>query len=83
MWRLRRLDELRALLVPGVAACERQHGDASSASVRLEATGDEVVAVEVTSPSIALTDCLTEATWALRLPSDFVSHRTYEVALLK
>ena len=74
---------LRALLVPGVAACNLRHGDTSIASLRLEATGDEVVAVEVTSPSVGLTDCITEAAWAIRLPPEFVSHRSYAVALLK
>lgn len=72
---------LRALLAPGVAACERQPGEAALASVRLEATGDEVVGVEVSAPSPELSACLTEAAWALRLPPAFGWHRTYEVTL--
>ncbi len=72
---------LRALLEPSVGACERLHGDASTSSITLEATADEVVDVTVASPSPALAACLTEAAWALRLSPDFVHHRSYEVPL--
>lgn len=71
---------LRDLLAEGVAACERQHGDSSLAALRLEATADEVVAVEVSAPSVEMSGCLTEAAWAIRLSAPFTAHRTYEVA---
>ncbi len=71
---------LRGLLAAGRAACEQRHGDASLARLKLEATGDEVVAVEVSAPSVALAECLTEAAWAVRLSPEFLSHRTYELA---
>jgi hypothetical protein len=70
---------LRALLAPGVAACEQRWGDASTASFSLEATGDEVVEVKVRAGSTALSECLTEAAWAIRLSPEFSWHRTYEV----
>ncbi len=72
---------LRALLAPGVAACEAQAGESAGVTVGIEATGDEVVAVTVTGATPQLNDCLTEATWAIRLGSEFVSHRSYSVEL--
>lgn len=74
---------LQRLLSPGRAACEQRHGDASLATLALEATGDEVVAVKVSAPSVELAECLTEAAWAVRLSAEFVSHHTYELALQK
>ncbi|MBL8920183.1 MAG: hypothetical protein JNJ54_15055 [Myxococcaceae bacterium] len=72
---------LRALLAPGVAACVARLGEPAASTLTLEATGDEVVEVEVTETSSSMGACLTEAAWALRLGSEFVSHRTYTVAL--
>lgn len=72
---------LRALLAPGVERCERQYGDATLASVSLEATGDEVVAVETAAPSPELSACITEAAWSIRLSLLFTAHQTYRVDL--
>lgn len=77
------VEMLRALLEPGVAACEQRHGEANTSSIEVEATGDEVVDVTVTSPSPALGACLTEAAWALRLGPEFDRHRRYEVPLAR
>lgn len=71
---------LRALLAPAISACEQQTGEAG-ASLRMEATGDEVVAVTVTGASAALTECLTEAVWNTRLSPEFVAHRNYELVI--
>ena len=70
---------LRALLAPGIAACEQRLGDVPMATFSIEATGDEVVEVQVKASSAALGDCLTEAAWAIRLTPEFSWHRTYEV----
>jgi hypothetical protein len=73
---------LRGLIVPTVNAC-RQHGDPSLAKLQLEATGDEIVAVNVNADSASLAECLTEGIWQLRLSSDFYAHRTYELDSLE
>lgn len=72
---------LRQLLSPGAVACEARTGEAATATVGLEATGDEVVAVTVTDATPAMTECLTEAAWAIRLSSEFSGTRTYSVEL--
>jgi hypothetical protein len=72
---------LRALLSPGVAACEAWLGEPADARVTLEATHDEVVDVAVSAPSEAMAGCLTEAAWAVRLGGEFTGHRRYAVAL--
>lgn len=73
---------LRQLLSPGVAACEAQTGEAATAGVALEATGDEIVSVEVTGASPRMTECLTEAAWVIRLGAEFRSNRTYSFGLV-
>ena len=73
---------LRQLLSSGAAACEAHTGEAATATVGLEATGDEVVAVTVKGARPAMTGCLTEATWALRLSAEFRTTRTYSVELI-
>ncbi|MDP3232977.1 MAG: hypothetical protein Q8N26_09380 [Myxococcales bacterium] len=73
---------LRQLLSSGTAACEAHTGEAATATVRLEATGDEVVAVTVKGATPAMSECLTEATWAIRLSSEFHTTRTYSVELI-
>ena len=73
---------LRGLMSAGRDACERRHGNASSATLKLEATGDEVVAVEVSARSVELAECLTEAAWAVRLSKEFGAHTTYQLAPL-
>lgn len=70
---------LRALLAPGVAACEQRLGDAQGAHLRLEATADEIVEVAVTAPSQAMSECLTETAWVIRLSPEFRSHAAYDV----
>ncbi|MBS1148792.1 MAG: putative signal peptide protein, partial [Myxococcaceae bacterium] len=67
---------LRALLAPGVAAC-----GALSGSITLEATGDEIVAVETAAATPELAACLAEVAWAARLTPTFSTHRRYEVAI--
>lgn len=73
---------LQHLLASGVAACEARTGEAATATVGLEATGDEVVAVTVTRATPAMTECLTEAAWAIRLSTEFRATRTYQVELI-
>ena len=68
---------LQELLAAGVASC----GGAPGASIRIEATGDEVVEVEVGAASSQLASCLTEAAWRIRLTPIFSAHRTYQVDL--
>lgn len=72
---------LQHLLAAGVAACEAQTGDAATATVGVEATGDEVVAVTVTGATPAMNECLTEAAWAIRLSAEFKATRSYSVTL--
>jgi hypothetical protein len=72
---------LRALLQPGVAACEAQFGDASGARLSVEATADEVVDVHVTGVEGALASCLVEAAWAVRLSDVFERDTSYEITL--
>lgn len=72
---------LRALLAPGLAACEQRHGEAGQMSLLLEATGDELVDVAILAASADLEACLTEAAWGIRLGTEFVTHRTYELTL--
>lgn len=79
--RVDHLELLRGLLAPGVAACELQHGEAAAGRASIEATGDEVVAVQVSGASTAMNGCLTEAAWAIRLGDEFTAHRSYEVDL--
>ena len=73
---------LRGLIAPVVNAC-RHHGDPSLAKLQLEATGDEIVAINVNAGSPSLAECLTEGIWQLRLSSDFYAHRTYELDALE
>ncbi|WP_375765786.1 VWA domain-containing protein [Archangium gephyra] len=62
---------LKRLLQPAVAACVRG-GRNPALQVRVEATGDELVDVEVTgAASESQATCVREATWALRLPALF------------
>jgi hypothetical protein len=72
---------VRALLAPGLAACEAQHGSVSGATLQLEATADEVVDVGVVAPSDGLRDCLVEAAWALRLDERFTRHTSWALQL--
>lgn len=72
---------LQQLLASGVATCEAQTGVAAMATVGVEATGDEIVSVTVTGASPAMNECLTEATWAIRLSAEFKATRTYSVEL--
>lgn len=75
--RVQALVDFRALLreglAPGQAACAAQLGATASGRVVIETTGDEVVDVEVSASGAAMTACLTEAAWALRLPQVFVT----------
>lgn len=73
---------LRRLLEPGVAACEAKLNEAAQGQVSVEATGDEVVDVFVTDASPAMSACLTEAAWAIRLSGEFKPwHRRWAVDL--
>lgn len=72
---------LRALLEPGVSACERQWGDVSTSTLTIEATADEVVQVTANAPSTSLAQCLQEAGWALRLGPEFTQHRAFPLSL--
>ncbi|MDP1823829.1 MAG: hypothetical protein Q8L48_11315 [Archangium sp.] len=69
---------LRALLDPGVAACAQRFGE-QRAHLRLEATADEVVDVAVTAQTEAMSECLAEAAWAVRLSPEFRAHSTFEL----
>lgn len=73
---------LQHLLAPGVSACEAQTGEVATATMGLEATGDEVVAVTVNGATPAMNECLTEAAWAIRLSAEFRTTRTYQVELI-
>lgn len=75
------LGELRALLAPGVAACEAQLGPVTDAKLELEATADEVVDVRVSGVNEAMRGCLVEAGWAIRLSASFEHHRSYVLDL--
>lgn len=71
---------LRQLLQPGVTACEAKLAEAAQGRVSVEATGDEVVDVTVTGASPAMSECLTEAAWAVRLSVEFKPwHRHWAV----
>lgn len=73
---------LRQLLQPGVAACESKLAEPAQGHVSVEATGDEVVDVKVTGASPAMSECLTEVAWAVRLPQEFTPwHRSWAVNL--
>lgn len=72
---------VRALLAPGLAACEAQHGSVSGATLQLEATADEVVDVGVAAPSDGLRDCLVEVGWGLRLDERFTRHTSWALQL--
>lgn len=62
-------EELARLLQPAFSACLGDGGP-PPLEVRVEATGDEIVDVEVTgAASEAQATCVREATWALRLPA--------------
>ena len=50
-------------------------------TVTLEATGDEIVAVEAVAPKESIAACITEVVWAARLTDAFSAHRTYKVEL--
>ncbi|MDX2012651.1 MAG: VWA domain-containing protein [Myxococcaceae bacterium] len=63
---------LRDALEPGQRACEAQLGLNAPSRVIIETTGDEVVDVEVAGANAAMTACLTEAAWAVRLPDVFL-----------
>ena len=63
-------------------AC-RQHGDPREANLRLEATGDEIVELDVGAASPDLAECLMENLWQLRLTPEFTSHRVYELDSLE
>ncbi len=70
-----RAAELTRLLQAATASCPRQ-GASTPLQVRVEATGDEIVEVEVTgAASTAQAACVREATWALRLPPLFDNGR--------
>jgi Mg-chelatase subunit ChlD len=63
--------ELTRLVQAATSTCHRQ-GGSTPLQVRVEATGDEIVDVEVTgAASTAQATCVREATWALRLPPLF------------
>lgn len=71
---------LRQLLQPGVTACEAKLAEVAQGRVSVEATGDEVVDVKVTGASPAMSECLTEAAWAVRLSGEFKPwHRSWAV----
>ena len=72
---------LSSLLAPGIAACEQRHAVPAMGSLRLEATSDEVVAVDVGANTTGLAECVTEAAWALRLSPEFRGHRHFEIGL--
>lgn len=63
---------LRELLAPGLAACAREQ---VTGTITLEATGDEIVAVDAAS------SCVTEVVWAVRLTGIFSTHRSYTLEL--
>jgi hypothetical protein len=66
-----RTAELTRLLQAAATTCSRK-GGGTPLQVRVEATGDEIVDVEVTgATSTAQATCVREATWALRLPPLF------------
>lgn len=71
---------LRQLLQPGVSACESKLAEVAQGHVSVEATGDEVVDVTVSGASPPMSECLTEAAWALRLSGEFKPyHRHWAV----
>jgi len=71
---------LASLLNEQVTACKAQHGE-GPVELRLEATRDEVVDVAVNAASTALSACVIEAAWALRLPMEFdAPHASWNVA---
>jgi hypothetical protein len=62
-------EALEQVLQSPFSACLEDGGN-PSLQVRVEATGDEIVDVEVTgAASEAQATCVREATWALRLPT--------------
>jgi hypothetical protein len=67
--------DLRALVEPGVARCIAAHPTtgAWSVSLAVETTRDEIVDVALARGSGPLADCIVEAAWAVRLPSEYVS----------
>lgn len=71
---------LRGLLTPTLERCATAHGPLEGTTLRFESTRDEVVDVEVTAPTPALTECLTEGTWALRLDDRLGAHRRLQLA---
>ncbi|HEX5745102.1 MAG TPA: VWA domain-containing protein [Archangium sp.] len=74
-----RQEAVARLLQPAFSTCLGAGGHASL-QVRVEATGDEIVDVEVTgAASEPQASCVREATWALRLPAlcDDGSAETY------
>lgn len=73
------IEVLRAMLEPGVAACEAQFGARGGAKLSLEATADEVVDVTASGGSDAMNACLVEAAWSVRLTDVFDQHRTYDL----
>lgn len=73
---------LRGLIAPAVNAC-RQHGEPKLANLKLEATGDEIVEVDVGAESPELAECLIEGLWLLRLTPEFTGHRVYQLQSLE
>lgn len=73
---------LRQLLEPGITACEAKLAEVAQGRVNVEATADEVVDVTVSGASPAMSQCLTEAAWAVRLSPEFEPyHRNWVVVV--
>jgi hypothetical protein len=69
-------EALRGLLGAGLTGC-----GAGGGHLHLEATGDEIVDVELTGLSPTVATCVTELVWGARLTSIFAHHRSYELDL--